>query len=831
MRWGLSGLRKFGVYVLIAFVIFMIVYFVLLPLIDFVIGLVKKKKTKKETEKFDDELLGEVRSTGVSADEVDRAVGDVKVRLDEAVKRLKTSGLTLYTLPWYLIIGEPQSGKTTTIKNSGMEFPVGTERLSGSGGTRNCDWWFTNEAVILDTAGRWTDHEQNAPDREEWKAFLQLLKRNRYDCPINGVIVVIPCTSLLEDSAALREEKATKIKDKLNNIQQTLGVRFPVFLLITKSDRILGFTEFFYQLDPIEQRQLLGWSNQQPFDRPVDSSTLSAAFDRLTEVIVNRRLKLLAEEASQGEIDKLYVFPDEFGSLKEHLLHYYDTIFTQSVFTEPLFFRGFYFSSGLQQGQPIARACSALLSGRNEAGEDVIEHLEQTFAESRSFFIYDFYQKKVFPEKELILRSEAALAEDKKKRRLSQISIAGLIVLAAAMIGWGVWDLNVGIASITDDIDQAYEWLIEGIEDPTEKKAFHLVTSLDEGEKNLSIHAKAVLSDHISTIKKAISKEYFFESILNESTKCLGNPLYRPGQLGGLFKPAFKSYIEWAVASMCTEEPTFSKSLELASLIDIIVEAADPGWPEDLQKWLAHNGRKGQRVGERFPRLFAPEDRWRMAQDLRGSSAVNISGSMVRNLAVSWDLKVEMPWWSRTAEGTNNVMNTYGNLLDLRRSPDDTAETELKKIRYGIEQFFTTLQELNNHLRSTDSPDQSTEVMLERVIENCAASYKTLIDEISQGEVEDEFREDVRALEDELSAQSQDLQEKLRSDFRDSIQTPLTTNAHIINAAGLGSIKEGAKGTLGSFTKKIGMGKGQKTLSLAQISPETENVKKTLQWL
>ena len=97
-------------------------------------------------------------------------------RFDEAAQMLKKAHFSkaghsaqwtqrfstqyLYQLPWYVIIGAPGSGKTTALANSGLQFPLadrfGKTALRGIGGTRNCDWWFTNEAVLLDTAGRYT---------------------------------------------------------------------------------------------------------------------------------------------------------------------------------------------------------------------------------------------------------------------------------------------------------------------------------------------------------------------------------------------------------------------------------------------------------------------------------------------------------------------------------------------------------------------------------------------------------------------------------------------------------------------------------------------------
>ena len=93
-------------------------------------------------------------------------------RFKQALQTLKKSRLGgrggpryLYQLPWYVIIGPPGAGKTTALKNSGLNFPLqegfGSDPVKGIGGTRNCDWWFTDESVILDTAGRYTTQDSD----------------------------------------------------------------------------------------------------------------------------------------------------------------------------------------------------------------------------------------------------------------------------------------------------------------------------------------------------------------------------------------------------------------------------------------------------------------------------------------------------------------------------------------------------------------------------------------------------------------------------------------------------------------------------------------------
>jgi hypothetical protein len=389
-------------------------------------NLLVKARERRKGSAFEGELRKDAQR-GASKEEVKQALGDLSAKWAEAVAQLKQSGLDIYSLPWYLLIGEPQSGKSTTLKNSGLEFPVGADALSGAGGTRNCDWWFANEAVILDTAGRFTFQEENAPDQAEWGSFLKLLRRYRKFCPINGVLVVIPSTSLLEDTPEEQERKAVNIRQKLLHIQRVLEIRFPVFILVTKADRILGFSEFFLKLDPVDQQQLVGWSNPEGTSKPFQVDALDGIYDEITTRLYKLRLKFLGDEENPSQADKLYVFPEEFRALKAPLQHYFKSIFLSTRFDEPFAFRGFYFSSGVQQGRPIAQATRDLLDTTGGAGAGILENLESIFKKSRAFFIRHFYEKKVFPEQGLISRTAAA--EVRQRKVLWLVRGLGVLVL------------------------------------------------------------------------------------------------------------------------------------------------------------------------------------------------------------------------------------------------------------------------------------------------------------------------------------------------------------------------------------------------------------------
>lgn len=400
----------------------MIVIAVLVWLVDkFVLG-----RDKAKGKDFAGALEKDSQKGGASKQEVRAALKELSDQWANSLKQLQATGLNIYSLPWYLLIGEPQSGKSTTLKNSGLEFPVGNEGLSGSGGTRNCDWWFANEAVILDTAGRFTFNEEAAPDQAEWSTFLKLIKRHRRYCPINGVLVVVPATSLLEDAPEEMDRKAANIRTKLLHLQRVLEIRFPVFIMVTKADRILGFSEFFSKLDPVDQRQLVGWSNQAGPDKPWDPNGFDGTFEDIVTRVHKLRLKFSASDENVQNIDRLFVFPEELRALKDPLKRYLNGIFQQTRYDEPFLFRGYYVSSGVQQGKPIARATRELLGS---AGDSVVENLESIFKRSRAFFIKDFYEKKVFPEQGLIAKTRAAEKLEKQTIWLVRGLSAALVLL------------------------------------------------------------------------------------------------------------------------------------------------------------------------------------------------------------------------------------------------------------------------------------------------------------------------------------------------------------------------------------------------------------------
>ncbi|HSN15221.1 MAG TPA: type VI secretion protein IcmF/TssM N-terminal domain-containing protein, partial [Anaeromyxobacteraceae bacterium] len=215
----------------------------------------------------------------------------MQAEFQKAVAALKTSKLArggrdaLAILPWYMIIGPPGAGKSTALRASGLQFPYLSGRgggVRGVGGTRNCDWWLTNEAVLLDTAGRYAIEEE---DREEWAGFLEMLARTRPKKPVNGLIVAVSVADLGGETEEGVVELAKRIRERMDEVMSRLQMVLPAYVLFTKCDLVPGFVEIFSDLRKQERGQI--WGFTLPADGPAQppGDAFREKFDELARVI------------------------------------------------------------------------------------------------------------------------------------------------------------------------------------------------------------------------------------------------------------------------------------------------------------------------------------------------------------------------------------------------------------------------------------------------------------------------------------------------------------------------------------------------------------------
>src|SRR5882672_890490 len=421
---------------------FLVVLIALLVLITSAYYGWKALTQKQQNKAFGGDISQHSSATprGVSDPGQRARLDDMRKKFQSGIEAYKSRGKDLYKLPWYAIVGEPGSGKTEAIRHSNVGFPPGMQdEFQGVGGTINMNWWFTNQAVLLDTAGRLMFEDVKPGETSEWKEFLALLKKNRPNCPINGLFLVIPSDSLIKDSADAIQKKAGKIAQQLDVIQRVLDVRFPVFVVVTKCDKINGFREFFDGLtDPQLQHQMMGWSNPDPLDAPFKPELVDKHLDQVAARLRRRRLGLLRDpvpENSDGrrtdEVDSLFALPHSLELLSSRLRRYLETIFIAGEWSaKPLFLRGVYFSSSMREGSALdAELAEAIGVGVEDLPEGKV------WERDRAYFLRDLFLEKVFREKGLVTRA----SNTKHMLRGQQVALYGFGFASLALFCVFAW--------------------------------------------------------------------------------------------------------------------------------------------------------------------------------------------------------------------------------------------------------------------------------------------------------------------------------------------------------------------------------------------------------
>ncbi|MCQ9154982.1 type VI secretion system membrane subunit TssM [Acidomonas methanolica] len=299
---------------------------------------------------------------GKAQDEAGAAeVRELRRRLSAAIAMLRKHGVRrLYDLPWYVLIGPPGSGKTTALRHSGLHFPLGEEgedSLRGVGGTRLCDWWFADEAVLIDTAGRYTTQDSDrASDQAGWLGFLDALRRARPRQPVNGVIVMISVLDIVAASPEARAAHARQVRLRIKELTEKFGVRTPVYLIFNKIDRLAGFQMFFDDLDEAGRAQV--WGVTFPVDGGIDR--FPAEFAALVERLDRRLIDRLQAERAQDRRALMSGFPLQVASLADPIRSFLDGAFRDSRLDQAPFLRGVYLTSAAQVGAPLDRLSGAL---------------------------------------------------------------------------------------------------------------------------------------------------------------------------------------------------------------------------------------------------------------------------------------------------------------------------------------------------------------------------------------------------------------------------------------------------------------------------------------
>lgn len=409
-------------------------FFLLLALAGMGIGVIFLRKLwlRKREQQFVQQVIqqDEARLKSVSGKEKDE-LKDLQGKWKEAVEALRRShlrkyGNPLYVLPWYLIMGESGSGKTTSIKSARLSSPfVEVTHTSGISGTRNCDWWFFEQAIIIDTAGRYAIPVDEGKDKEEWQGFLNLLVKYRKKEPLHGLIVTVAANKLLEGTVEALEEDGKNIRRRIDELMRVLGIKFPVYVLVTKCDLVQGMTKFCDHLPEESTGQPMGVMNSD-LSKDIDAF-IKRAMNTIGERLRNLRILLLNKPEAGGVDPGLLLFPEEFENLSRGIEAFMKGAFQENPYQETPVLRGLFFSSGRQEGSPYSHFLSKL---------GLIGEKEVLPGTSKGLFLHDFFSKILPGDRGLFAPTRRAVEWQTLTRNLGLVSWVIIVIAICGLLSF-----------------------------------------------------------------------------------------------------------------------------------------------------------------------------------------------------------------------------------------------------------------------------------------------------------------------------------------------------------------------------------------------------------
>ncbi|MEX5497360.1 type VI secretion system membrane subunit TssM [Pseudomonas syringae] len=327
-------------------------------------------------------------------------------------------------LPWYAVIGPPGSGKTSLLDFSGLDFPLdrrGRRLTHDMRSTSSCGWYFTEQAVLLDTSGRYLQQPLPEVDGSAWSTLLELLRNRHRAHPLSGVLVTLPVDTLFDEQDKRLEKIAEDVRARLDDVFHQLHVDVPVYLVLTKADSIAGFDAFFDQLSREESEQVLGTTFRQG-EQGSNIDVLGKAFDALLQRLGSQVITRIHQERDSRRRGEMLEFPNQLRGIAYRLSVFVELAFSGNRYQRASQFRGFYLTRApqvVQNDQPS--------DGESDTGSP-------TCYSGKARFIHDLLRHVIFPEADLAVLDKTARRKIQWRQR--GMCCAALLCLSVFGVLW-----------------------------------------------------------------------------------------------------------------------------------------------------------------------------------------------------------------------------------------------------------------------------------------------------------------------------------------------------------------------------------------------------------
>ena len=409
---------------------------------------------------------------------------------------LRRLGNPLHVLPWYMVVGRSGTGKTTALTRTRL--PSSIRKVNQSAPieqTANYDWWYFDRAVIIDCAGRYVEAADLEQDRSEWEFGLDQLAKYRGSQGLNGLVLAISAERLISPDKDGLMEEGRVIRERIEQLIRLFGKRFPVYVLVTQCDRIYGLEEWASQLSEGALEQAMGFLAEPETDEPAERQFIDRAFDSIHGRLQMLRTSLMAHGGPVAP--ELLMFPNELYQLKPSLGVFLRACFGDSAYLETPFFRGLFFSSGLQQGGGV----STLLG-------KVLPAVPPHAGANAGIFLHDFFGQILPQDRDISLAATLRNPWRAATQHLGLLALVLLSIAAAIFMSVG-FASNMKTLSLLEDKTRFNSKFVGRLEDDAETlERMSATISLIENRNNEWENRWMVSSTRIDELETKLKSNY-----------------------------------------------------------------------------------------------------------------------------------------------------------------------------------------------------------------------------------------------------------------------------------------------------------------------------------
>jgi type VI secretion system protein ImpL len=279
---------------------------------------------------------------------------DLDLLLNDANRKLRTAqqgAKTLEALPLIYILGDAGAAKTSIVMKSGLdpELLAGTATHEGDQvSTQLLNLWFTKLAALLEVGSSVRGNNallSRLVTRTRAKAYSSAFGSGA--APRAAIVCVSVDQLIAGGEPVLSSARATGAQ--LREISRLLGMPVPVYVIVTKLDRVPHFEQYVRNLSDDEVRHVLG----SPLPRSEASAgvyaeqasrMLAGVLDGLCYMLGAYRVEMLDRENDTRNSPGVYEFPREFGKLRKNLNQYLVEVCKPSQLSANPYLRGCYFT-------------------------------------------------------------------------------------------------------------------------------------------------------------------------------------------------------------------------------------------------------------------------------------------------------------------------------------------------------------------------------------------------------------------------------------------------------------------------------------------------------